>query len=139
MQEVAASRNIWAATGPARRAAHLVTQLIYHPHIHYVVAGGVERRRLFWRRVKKAEFFLPEKVLAARFRTRVARRCRRPIRLVRLGPSKVWRIGWVVDCMRWAAANRAQISERVRVQDRVGQPADRARRRSTRDVHLSGQ
>lgn len=50
---------------------HTWTQtLILHPHVHCVVAGAgfsLDRRR--WKNVRKPTFFLPVKVLSARFRS----------------------------------------------------------------------
>lgn len=74
-------------------------QLMYHPHIHWVVAGGGLREDgLQWKRVPSADYFLPERVLAARFRTRLKEAWQRalpgPYASV---PSSVWRRGWVAD------------------------------------------
>jgi hypothetical protein len=74
-------------------------QLVYHPHVHWVVAGGGLRADgLQWVRVKSAEFFLPERVLAARFRTRLREAFERahPDWLTNV-PASTWRSGWVVD------------------------------------------
>jgi hypothetical protein len=74
-------------------------QLIFHPHVHYVVGGGgLSKDRLRWVRSQSSEFFLPEKVLAARFRNRLnqALRAGWPTQYRQL-PSSVWRANWVVD------------------------------------------
>ena len=47
-------------------------QLLYHPHIHYLVpGGGMTPDGLRWKRVEDPEFFLPTRVLAARFMNRL--------------------------------------------------------------------
>ena len=47
-------------------------QLIYHPHVHYLVpGGGLTPDGLRWKRVKDPQFFLPTRVLAARFRNQL--------------------------------------------------------------------
>ena len=47
--------------------------LRFHPHVHYLVPGGGLTRPGRWRSVPDAGFFLPQRVLAARFRTRFKR------------------------------------------------------------------
>jgi len=102
MQDVAANpKHLGAQLGMLGVLHTWSRQLIYHPHIHYVVAGGgLSDDGLCWRRVQQPGFFLPEKVLAARFRTRFqqALQAAHPGLFASL-PSKVWRIGWVVDCI----------------------------------------
>src|ERR1035437_6884656 len=47
-------------------------QLQFHPHVHCVVpAGGLREDGLRWMRPKSPDFFLPQSVLAARFRNRL--------------------------------------------------------------------
>ena len=73
-------------------------QLQFHPHVHVVVpAGGLRADGLRWVRPKSPDFFLPYRVLAARFRNRLRDGLRaehpeefRPI------PAAVWRQAWVV-------------------------------------------
>ncbi len=74
-------------------------QLIFHPHIHYVVpGGGLTPDGLRWVRVKDAQFFLSTRVLALRFKNRL-----RPWLeagrqdLLKQIPSAVWRQNWIVD------------------------------------------
>jgi hypothetical protein len=72
-------------------------KLQFHPHVHCVVpAAGLTADRLRWRRPPSADFFLPQPVLAARFRTRLK------TALLKLPDSAaiaqpVWRQKWVVD------------------------------------------
>ena len=100
LQEVAAqSRHLGAELGMLGVLHTWSRQLIYHPHIHYVVAGaGLSADGLRWRRVKSADFFLPERVLARRLRQRLRLALARahPQWLAAL-PSTVWRTDWVVD------------------------------------------
>jgi hypothetical protein len=102
MQDVAANpKHLGAQLGMLGVLHTWSRQLIYHPHIHYVVAGGgLSDDGLFWRRVKQPGFFLPEKVLAARWRNRFkqALEAAHPLLFASV-PAKVWRIGWVVDCI----------------------------------------
>ena len=74
-------------------------QLQYHPHVHCVVpAGGLREDGLRWLRPKTPDFFLPQSVLAARFRNRLK------AALLQEQPetfpqilSSVWQQKWVVD------------------------------------------
>ncbi len=74
--------------------------LRFHPHVHYLVPGGGLTRQGRWRSVPDAGFFLPQRVLAARFRTRFKRWLQQtqPERFVRL-PGRIWRQDWVVDVL----------------------------------------
>ena len=73
-------------------------QLVFHPHIHYVVPGGfLSENRLRWIRLKNPQFLFPERVLS--------RRTRHLFRLALTGrpellaqvPAAVWRKEWVVN------------------------------------------
>jgi hypothetical protein len=71
-------------------------QLQFHPHVHCVVpAGALRPDGLRWLR-PTSDFFLPQRVLAARFRTRL-----KTALLALPGAaaisSRVWRQPWVVD------------------------------------------
>ena len=47
-------------------------QLWFHLHIHYIVpGGGLRPDGLRWMRPKDPDYFLPERVLAARFKPRL--------------------------------------------------------------------
>ena len=100
MQEVAAREKYLGAELGMLGVLHTWSrQLIYHPHVHYVVGGGgLSEDRLRWVRSKSSEFFLPEKVLAARFRNRLNQALRTgwPGHYRQL-PASVWRVNWVVD------------------------------------------
>jgi putative transposase/transposase-like zinc-binding protein len=73
-------------------------QLIYHPHIHYLVpGGGLTPDGLRWKRVNDAQFFLPQRVLALRFKNRLRQWLEADQDLLKQIPAKVWRVDWVVD------------------------------------------
>jgi hypothetical protein len=72
-------------------------QLQFHPHVHCVVpAGGLRSDGLRWCRPPLPEFFLPQKLLAARFRNRLKAALQQmpDCNTIR---SFVWRQPWVVD------------------------------------------
>ena len=70
-------------------------QLQYHPHVHCVVpAGGLTHDGLRWRRPPSPDFFLPQAVLAARFRTRMKEALAEQAGEI---PAAVWSKDWVVD------------------------------------------
>lgn len=70
-------------------------QLQYHPHVHCVVpAGGLRAGGWQWCRPKSADYFLPHKVLAARWRTRLQEALREFCAQI---PITVWKQNWVVD------------------------------------------
>ena len=74
-------------------------QLQYHPHVHCVVpAGGLREDGLRWLRPKSPDFFLPQSVLATRFRNRLkaALAAEAPATFPQI-PASVWRQPWVVD------------------------------------------
>jgi Putative transposase/Transposase zinc-binding domain len=72
-------------------------QLQFHPHVHCVVpAGGLRADALRWCRPRTAQFFLPQKVLAARFRTRLKQALQNQAGTQQI-PPLVWKQNWVVD------------------------------------------
>jgi hypothetical protein len=73
--------------------------LRYHPHVHCVVPGGglsPDRRR--WISPKREGYFLPQSVLARRFRTRRRQTLRQqhPQLYVQI-PRAAWALDWVAD------------------------------------------
>jgi hypothetical protein len=74
-------------------------QLIYHPHVHYLVpGGGLTPDGLRWKRVADAQFFLPTKVLAARFKNRLRQHLEAEHQdVLRQIPARAWKQSWVVD------------------------------------------
>ena len=72
-------------------------QLQFHPHVHCVVpAGGLRPDGLRWCQPKAPDFFLPQAVLAARFRTRLKEALQAEPEAARIAAG-VWRQNWVVD------------------------------------------
>jgi hypothetical protein len=73
--------------------------LRFHPHVHCLVpAGGLSEDGLRWIRPKRADYFLPQQVLARRFRTRLKEALRQNHRpLFGQIPAKVWSLDWVAD------------------------------------------
>ena len=74
-------------------------QLIFHPHVHYLVpGGGLTPDRLRWKRVSDPQYFLPTKVLAARFKNRLRQGLEAEHQeLLKQIPARAWRQSWVVD------------------------------------------
>jgi hypothetical protein len=73
--------------------------LRYHPHVHCIVpGGGLSTDRLRWVRPKYSQHFLPQAVLAMRFRTRLkaALQKNHPALFAQI-PKKVWSLNWVAD------------------------------------------
>jgi hypothetical protein len=102
LQEVAAhEKHLGAELGMLGVLHTWSRQLVFHPHIHYIVAGaGLSADGLQWQRVKSATFLLPEKVLARRFRNRLRGWLKREQpELYRQIPAIVWRTDWVVDSL----------------------------------------
>jgi hypothetical protein len=72
-------------------------QLQLHPHVHCVVpAGGLRPDRLRWCRPKTDGYFLPQVVLAARFRTRLKTAVQEQADGQDI-PVAAWKQNWVVD------------------------------------------
>jgi len=74
-------------------------QLIYHPHVHYLVpGGGLTPDGLRWKRVSDAQYFLPQRALAARFRNQLRQGLEREHQeLLKQIPARAWKQPWVVD------------------------------------------
>jgi hypothetical protein len=72
-------------------------QLVYHPHIHYIVPGVALRKDGILVTPKDPDYLLCVKVLSVRMRTRFERalRERAPALFHQIQPS-VWRKAWVV-------------------------------------------
>ena len=72
-------------------------QLQFHPHVHCVVpAGGLRPDGLRWCQPPSPDFFLPQRVLAARFRTRLKTALQTQPQGATIAPA-VWHQNWVVD------------------------------------------
>ena len=100
LQEIAADpKHLGAQLGFLGILHTWSRQLVFHPHIHFVIpGGGLTAGHLQWKRIKNPDFFLPEKVLALRFRNRL-KQALGGSPLLALIPKKVWQIDWVVDCL----------------------------------------
>jgi hypothetical protein len=73
--------------------------LRYHPHVHCVVpGGGLSPDGLRWVRTKRPDYFLPQKVLALRFGTRLKQALQRnhPQLFLQI-PRAIWSLNWVAD------------------------------------------
>jgi hypothetical protein len=73
--------------------------LRYHPHVHCVVpGGGLSPDRLRWIGPKRQGYFLPQLVLARRFRSRLrqALQQQHPQLLAQI-PRPAWALDWVAD------------------------------------------
>lgn len=73
--------------------------LRYHPHVHCVVpAGGLSPDGLRWVSPRREGYFLPQAVLALRFRTRLKQALQQhhPLEFV-LIPRAAWSLDWVAD------------------------------------------
>jgi hypothetical protein len=84
-------------------------QLVFHPHIHYIVPGGfLSPNQLRWVRLKNPQFLLPERVLSRRTRNlfRTQLQTERPD-LFRQVPAAVWRQDWVVNTQPVGSGEKA--------------------------------
>ena len=71
--------------------------LIYHPHVHYLVpGGGLHSDGKTWLPARQG-FFLPVRALSKLFRA-AFRRGLEKLKLFDMVPSKVWTQEWVVHC-----------------------------------------
>jgi hypothetical protein len=84
-------------------------QLIFHPHVHYIVPGGFlspDQRR--WIRLTDPQYLLPEKVLSRRarslFRSELARQAPELLAKVK---SAAWRKEWVVNTQPVGSGEKA--------------------------------
>ena len=74
-------------------------QVKHYSHVHYLVpGGGLTPDGLRWKRVTDPQFFLPTRVLAARFKNRLRQwlEAEHPP-LLKAIPARAWRIDWVAD------------------------------------------
>lgn len=83
-------------------------QLVFHPHIHYIVPGGfLSENRLRWIRLKNPKFLLPEKVLSRRLRRLFRQRLQERPELLAQVPASVWRTEWVVNTQPVGSGDKA--------------------------------
>lgn len=112
-------------------------QLLYHPHVHFVVAGGVfcddGSAGSRWQRLKKDDFLLPVLVLSRLFRRKLRQRLEAelPAQAWAEIPRRVWEKQWVVhsqaagggkEVLRYLSAYvfRSAITDKRIVGDRDG-------------------
>ncbi len=82
--------------------------LIFHPHVHYLVPGGglsLDQRQWL---ASRPTFLLPEKPLAAHFRTLFRHHLEKlaPDALAPL-PKKIWKQDWALDCQAVGSGENA--------------------------------
>ena len=70
--------------------------LTYHPHIHYVVAGGGVSPDCSEWKAARVNYFVPEKCLSVIFRAKFRDELK-AAGLLSLVPTTAWTRGWVVD------------------------------------------
>ena len=100
--------------GLLRRVAHLGRQLQYHPHIHYVVPGGMLASQDGRWHPAAVNFYLPvqalSKIVRAKFRDRMAK-----AGLLADIPAVVWRTDWNVNSQPSAAPRADQVPHPLRL------------------------
>jgi hypothetical protein len=69
-------------------------QLLYHPHLHYIVTGGGLTDNGHWRSARK-DFLLPVKALSPIFRAKFRDQLRKTALFAQV-PARVWQKDWVV-------------------------------------------
>ena len=71
-------------------------QLLYHPHVHYIVTGGGLNQARRWN-ASRADFLVPEKPLAIIFRAKLRDALKKAGLFVQVD-QRVWKKHWVLDC-----------------------------------------
>jgi hypothetical protein len=71
-------------------------QLIYHPHVHYIVTGGGLTGDGRWR-AAGSDFLLHEKPLAMIFRAKLRDELKKASLFAQVN-QRVWKKDWLVDC-----------------------------------------
>lgn len=99
LQDIAAHRRYLGGQLGFLGVLHTWTrQLIYHPHVHFLVpAGGLTPDRRRWVSPPDAAYLLPGDRLAARFRTRLRVAFRTEPELATAARGPHWRKDWVVN------------------------------------------
>lgn len=69
-------------------------QLLYHPHVHYIVTGGGLTDDLHWRTARK-DFLVPVKALSPIFRAKFRDALKQTELFIQV-PPRVWQKDWVV-------------------------------------------
>lgn len=82
-------------------------QLIYHPHLHFIVPGGfLSPNQLRWIRLRDSKFLLPEKVLSRRVRSLFQKQLRAQ-RPELSAPAAVWKKEWIVNTQPVGSGEKA--------------------------------
>ncbi len=83
-------------------------QLIFHPHVHYIVPGGfLSGNGLRWIRLQDPKFLLPQRVLSRRVRSLFHHALQaRPELLARV-PAAVWQKEWIVNTQPVGSGEKA--------------------------------
>jgi ribosomal protein L37AE/L43A len=71
-------------------------QLLYHPHVHYIVTGGGLTAAGRWR-ASRPDFLVPVKALSRIFRAKFRDQLKKTALFAQV-PPRVWRKDWVVHC-----------------------------------------
>ena len=71
-------------------------QLLYHPHVHYLVTGGGLTADRRWRSSRK-DFLVPVKALSPIFRAKFRDQLKKTELFAQV-PPRVWQKDWVVHC-----------------------------------------
>ena len=71
-------------------------QLLYHPHVHYLVTGGGLTADGRWRSARP-DFLVPVKALSPIFRAKFRDQLKKTPLFAQVQP-RVWRKDWVVHC-----------------------------------------
>ncbi len=71
-------------------------QLLYHPHVHYLVTGGGLTADRRWRSSRK-DFLVPVKALSPIFRAKFRDQLKKTPLFAQVAP-RVWQKDWVVHC-----------------------------------------
>ncbi len=109
LQDIAAKPKHFGGSLAMLGVLHTWTrQLVYHPHVHYVVPGVALVPDGTLAFGPSAEFFLPVQVLSTRLRTRLkeALRAEDPQLLATI-PARVWRSAWVVHSQPAGSGEKA--------------------------------
>ncbi len=81
--------------------------LAYHPHLHFIVAGGgLSPNGTTWLPVR-GKFLVPVKALSKIFRAKFRDALKKKPELFRQVPPETWKKDWVVDCRPVGSGERA--------------------------------
>ena len=83
-------------------------QLVFHPHVHYIVPGGfLSEDGLKWIRLKDGGYLLPHALLSRRMRSVFRQGMMERPELLAEVPGAVWRKEWVVDVQAVGTGEKA--------------------------------